>query len=60
MHSLRTLGNRFPFCSTGPCLGPHQGRAGDMPEDTIDKISPQSLQISADLLLETVRLINQR
>lgn len=31
-----------------------------MPEDTIDKISPQSLQISADLLLETVRLINQR
>ncbi|HEX9199882.1 MAG TPA: M28 family peptidase [Acidobacteriaceae bacterium] len=28
--------------------------------DTIDKISPKSLQISADLFLETIRLINQR
>jgi hypothetical protein len=30
------------------------------PEDTIDKISPQSLQISADPFLETIRLINER
>ena len=30
------------------------------PQDTIDKISPQSLQISADLFLELIRLINQR
>jgi glutaminyl-peptide cyclotransferase len=28
--------------------------------DTIDKISPKSLQISADLFLETIHLINQR
>jgi glutaminyl-peptide cyclotransferase len=28
--------------------------------DTIDKISPHSLQVSADLFLETIRLINQR
>lgn len=30
------------------------------PEDTIDKISPRSLQTSADLFLEMIRLINQR
>ena len=29
-------------------------------QDTIDKISPKSLQISADLFLETIRLINQQ
>jgi glutaminyl-peptide cyclotransferase len=29
-------------------------------QDTIDKISPKSLEISADLFLETIRLINQR
>ncbi len=29
-------------------------------QDTIDKISAQSLQVSADLFLEMVRLINQR
>jgi glutaminyl-peptide cyclotransferase len=29
-------------------------------QDTIDKISPNSLQISADLFLETIRLIDQR
>jgi glutaminyl-peptide cyclotransferase len=29
-------------------------------QDTIDKISPKSLQISADLFLETIRLIDQR
>jgi glutaminyl-peptide cyclotransferase len=29
-------------------------------QDTIDKVSPKSLQISADLFLETIRLINQR
>jgi Zn-dependent M28 family amino/carboxypeptidase len=29
-------------------------------EDTIDKISPQSLQIAGDLLMEVIRLVNQR
>jgi Zn-dependent M28 family amino/carboxypeptidase len=29
-------------------------------DDTIDKISPQSLQVSADIFLELIRLINQR
>jgi glutaminyl-peptide cyclotransferase len=28
--------------------------------DTIDKVSPKSLQISGDLFLEMIRLINQR
>lgn len=29
-------------------------------QDTIDKLSPQSLQISGDVILETIRLINGR
>ena len=29
-------------------------------QDTIDKISPQSLQIAADLFMEMIALINQR
>ena len=29
-------------------------------EDTIDKISPQSLQVSADLFMQMINLINQR
>jgi Zn-dependent M28 family amino/carboxypeptidase len=29
-------------------------------QDTIDKLSPKSLQISLDLFLESIRLINQR
>lgn len=29
-------------------------------KDTLDKVSPRSLQISADLFLEVIRLINQR
>lgn len=29
-------------------------------QDTLDKLSPQALQVSADLFLEMVRLINQR
>jgi hypothetical protein len=29
-------------------------------EDTLDKISAKSLQISGDLFLEMIRLINQR
>jgi Zn-dependent M28 family amino/carboxypeptidase len=29
-------------------------------QDTIEKLSPQSLQISADVILETIRLINGR
>jgi glutaminyl-peptide cyclotransferase len=44
--------------------GPHTASLPDgyhhTAQDTIDKISPKSLQISADLFLETIRLINQR
>jgi hypothetical protein len=44
--------------------GPHTASSPDgyhhTAEDTIDKISPQSLQISADIFLELIRLINQR
>jgi glutaminyl-peptide cyclotransferase len=44
--------------------GPHTAALPDgyhhTAQDTIDKISPHSLQISADLFLETIRLINQR
>ncbi|MGH9568592.1 MAG: M28 family peptidase, partial [Candidatus Angelobacter sp.] len=29
-------------------------------EDTIDKLSPKSLQISGDVILETIRLLNGR
>jgi Zn-dependent M28 family amino/carboxypeptidase len=43
--------------------GPHTNATPDgyhhTAQDTIDKISPKSLQISADLFLETIRLINQ-
>jgi len=64
--------DHLPFLKRGvPSLdvidvdyGPHTASAPDgyhhTAEDTIDKISPQSLQISADLFLETIRLINQR
>jgi Zn-dependent M28 family amino/carboxypeptidase len=30
------------------------------PEDTIDKLSPQSLAISADVVMETIELLDQR
>jgi len=30
------------------------------PQDTVDKLSPQSLAISTDVVLETLRLVNQR
>jgi Zn-dependent M28 family amino/carboxypeptidase len=44
--------------------GPHTVSSPDgyhhTAEDTLDKISPQSLQISADIFLELIRLINQR
>ncbi len=45
--------------------GPMDSGTGDYAfhhtaQDTIDKISPQSLQIAADLFLETIRLIDQR
>ena len=44
--------------------GPHTNATPDgyhhTAQDTIDKISPKSLQIAADLFLETIRLINQR
>ena len=44
-------------------FGPHTNALPDgyhhTAEDTIDKISPQSLQTSADLFLELIRLINE-
>ena len=29
-------------------------------QDTVDKLSPQSLAISGDVVLETIRLVNAR
>jgi Zn-dependent M28 family amino/carboxypeptidase len=71
----QTQGNEeddhLPFLKRGvPSLdvidvdyGPHTNATPDgyhhTAQDTIDKISPKSLQISADLFLETIRLINQ-
>ena len=64
--------DHLPFLQRGiPSLdvidvdyGPHTFSTPDgyhhTAEDTIDKISPQSLQISADLFMESIRLINQR
>jgi glutaminyl-peptide cyclotransferase len=64
--------DHMPFLQRGiPALdvidvdyGPHTAATPDgyhhTAQDTIDKISPQSLQISLDLFLETIRLINQR
>jgi Zn-dependent M28 family amino/carboxypeptidase len=61
-----------PFAQRGvpvlDMIDAHYGPATvDMPDgyhhtadDTIDKISPHSLQISGDILLELIRLINQR
>ena len=44
--------------------GPHTQSTPDgyhhTAQDTLDKISPRSLQISADLFLETIHLIDQR
>ena len=43
--------------------GPHTPQQPDgwhhTPQDTLDKLSPQSLQTSADLFLELINLINQ-
>jgi Zn-dependent M28 family amino/carboxypeptidase len=64
--------DHLPFLQRGmPALdvidvdyGPHTISAPDgyhhTAQDTIDKISPQSLQISSDLFLESIRLINLR
>lgn len=64
--------DHLPFLQRGmPALdvidvdyGPHTASMPDgyhhTAQDTIDKISPQSLQISSDLFLESIRLINQR
>ncbi len=65
--------DHLPFLQRGvPALdvidvayGPLDNQTGDYayhhtPQDTLDKLSPQSLQVSADLFLEMVRLINQR
>jgi glutaminyl-peptide cyclotransferase len=44
----------------GPSTAEHpEGGYHHTPLDTIDKISPHSLQIASDLFLETIRLINQ-
>ena len=44
--------------------GPHTAALPDgyhhTAEDTLDKLSPQSLQISGDLFLEVIRLINTK
>jgi Zn-dependent M28 family amino/carboxypeptidase len=45
--------------------GPFDQQRGDYayhhtPQDTMDKLSAQSLQVSADLFLDLIRLINQR
>lgn len=64
--------DHLPFLQRGmPALdiidvdyGPHTQQTPDgyhhTAQDTIDKISPQSLQISADLFMEMIRLVNQR
>jgi len=64
--------DHLPFLKRGvPSLdiidvdyGPHTSATPDgyhhTAQDTLDKISPQSLQISADLFLELIHLINQR
>jgi glutaminyl-peptide cyclotransferase len=64
--------DHLPFLKRGvPSLdvidvdyGPHTAALPDgyhhTAQDTIDKISPKSLQTSSDLFLETIRLINQR
>ena len=65
--------DHLPFLKRGvPSLdvidvsyGPLDAHTGDYAyhhtvQDTIDKISPKSLQNSAELFLETIRLINQR
>jgi Zn-dependent M28 family amino/carboxypeptidase len=64
--------DHLPFLQRGiPALdvidvdyGPHTAATPDgyhhTAQDTIDKISPKSLQISLDLFLESIRLINQR
>ncbi len=64
--------DHLPFVERGvPSLdlldahyGPHTASAPDgyhhTAEDTLDKISAHSLQISGDIILEMIRLINQR
>jgi Zn-dependent M28 family amino/carboxypeptidase len=65
--------DHLPFLDRGvPALdvidvkyGPMDAKAGDYAyhhtvQDTIDKLSAQSLQTSADLFLETIRLIDQQ
>jgi Zn-dependent M28 family amino/carboxypeptidase len=64
--------DHLPFLKRGvPSLdiidvdyGPHTAATPDgyhhTAQDTLDKISPKSLQISADLFLDLIRLINQR
>ncbi len=44
----------------GPATSTEPDGYHHTPADTLDKLSPRSLQISADLFLEMIRLINQR
>src|SRR5579871_751853 len=71
-NSTQVEDDHLPFKQRGvPVLdmididyGPHTSAMPDgyhhTPQDTIDKISTKSLQISGDLILEVIRLINQR
>jgi Zn-dependent M28 family amino/carboxypeptidase len=70
--SMGVEDDHLPFLQRGvPVLdmididyGPHTVTSPDgwhhTPQDTMDKVSAHSLQISADLLLETIRLVNQK
>jgi Zn-dependent M28 family amino/carboxypeptidase len=71
-HTTAVTDDHIPFRQRGvPVLdiididyGPHTARSPEgyhhTEQDTLDKISPRSLQISGDLFLEMVRLINER
>jgi len=71
-HSEEVQDDHLPFLQRGvPVLdvidahyGPSTFSSPDgyhhTADDTLDKISPQSLQVSADIFLELIRLINQR
>lgn len=64
--------DHLPFIQRGVAVadiidddyGPHDASHPDgwhhTPEDTLDKISAKSLTIDGDVLLETIRLLNQR
>ena len=71
-NNTEVLDDHLPFKQRGvPVLdiidldyGPHTAATPDgfhhTPQDTLDKLSPKSLQTSADLFLEMIHLIDQR